>query len=442
MNKNQGIITSHTPSRQKNNLHGADFMHTANQKSKTLNRKFVKKPNFSNNINGASSKSIDGMTTAAKPNTPGRDKSAQNNFSKKPLNQKPRIRQFNKFDGLGASTKPTIQPAARPTINTTSATLAERQPASANTSTRPEPFGAHHPVSPPKPQARIIKKPTLSTRLANNPDNISIERTELSVIRSATHSRFSGASVRITAPLNRQSQPVVQPIPRQKPRLNSQPNLLQHDVDYHIEHPIARSAQNRQASRQATNQAPVLKTAREIKEEVIAETLAAAPNHHKKQVKPPTLWGKAKLIGGLSAGLISAMILTYAAYTHIPSLSIGVVNARVGVQANYPGYIPDGYRIDGPISGQDGQVQINFKSTTNDTSFKLIQVNSTWDSDALLSNYVKEKSNNHYQTDTERGIVIYSFSHGGAWMNGGILHVVEGTAQLNPEQIKRMAISL
>ncbi len=92
--------------------------------------------------------------------------------------------------------------------------------------------------------------------------------------------------------------------------------------------------------------------------------------------------------------------------------------------------------------GEEGRVQINFKSTTNDDEFKLVQVNSNWDSESLLTNYVKDKSKGHYQIDNERGISVYSYKNGGAWVSGGILHIIEGTAQLGPDQIKRIASSL
>ncbi|TWP27519.1 PEGA domain-containing protein [TM7 phylum sp. oral taxon 348] len=216
------------------------------------------------------------------------------------------------------------------------------------------------------------------------------------------------------------------------------------DSDIYTEHPIAKVAQIRQAERKniATNNKPVLKTARQIKEEVISEALANAPKQDRHQIKQPKLWGKAKLIGGLSAGLISAAAIAYTAYSQIPSFSMGIVNAQSGIQASYPGYIPGSFKVNGPIFGEEGRVQINFKSTTNDDEFKLVQVNSNWDSESLLTNYVKDKSKGHYQTDNERGISVYSYKNGGAWVSGGILHIIDGTAQLGPDQIKRIASSL
>ena len=64
MENNKGtnkILTTHTPSRPRSNIGSAGGMHISRQKSRTLNRKFVKKPNFTppqdNNLDGVIAKS-------------------------------------------------------------------------------------------------------------------------------------------------------------------------------------------------------------------------------------------------------------------------------------------------------------------------------------------------------------------------------------------------
>ena len=415
MENNKGtnkILTTHTPSRPRSNIGSAGGMHISRQKSRTLNRKFVKKPNFTppqdNNLDGVIAKS---KLEAAIKQSQSKiiTQTAQTNQS----TQKP---QNKNIERVNTAISEIVK--AQKIIEANKVRLAQTQ----------------------KPEASIIKKTTPRLKAPT-------------LLSNVDHRQAS---------LQRQGKPIIQPIQnikntplyttknspsqRTKNQTKQNQNTIHNpkDSDIYTEHPIAKVAQIRQAERKniATNNTPVLKTARQIKEEVISEALANAPKQDRHQIKQPKLWGKAKLIGGLSAGLISAAAIAYTAYSQIPSFSMGIVNAQSGIQASYPGYIPGSFKVNGPIFGEEGRVQINFKSTTNDDEFKLVQVNSNWDSESLLTNYVKDKSKGHYQTDNERGISVYSYKNGGAWVSGGILHIIEGTAQLGPDQIKRIASSL
>ena len=444
MENNKGtnkILTTHTPLRPRSNVGSAGGMHISRQKSRTLNRKFVKKPNFTppqdNNLDGVIAKS---KLEAAIKQSQSKiiTQTAQTNQSiQKPQNKN--------IERINTAISEIVK--AQKIIEANKARLAQTQ----------------------KPEASIIKKATPRLKaptLLSNVDHVNSPITAPKAANYATQSRkmiFNSTAVKHRqASLQRQGKPIIQPIqkPKNTPLYTTKNSPSQHtknqtkqnqntihnpkDSDIYTEHPIAKVAQIRQAERKniATNNTPVLKTARQIKEEVISEALANAPKQDRHQIKQPKLWGKAKLIGGLSAGLISAAAIAYTAYSQIPSFSMGIVNAQSGIQASYPGYIPGSFKVNGPIFGEEGRVQINFKSTTNDDEFKLVQVNSNWDSESLLTNYVKDKSKGHYQIDNERGISVYSYKNGGAWVSGGILHIIEGTAQLGPDQIKRIASSL
>ena len=85
---------------------------------------------------------------------------------------------------------------------------------------------------------------------------------------------------------------------------------------------------------------------------------------------------------------------------------------------------------------------MNFKATTSDANFSVNQSKSSWDSDAVLDNYVTPKAGSSYMPYTERGLTIYTYNNSAAWVNGGILYTVEGNAPLSSEQIRRIATSL
>ena len=116
--------------------------------------------------------------------------------------------------------------------------------------------------------------------------------------------------------------------------------------------------------------------------------------------------------------------------------------AQAGIDASYPSYQPDGYKLYGPVAFSDGEVRMKFTANTGSTGFALTQSRSGWDSGALLENYVKEKSNGDYTTSQEKGITVYSYQGSAAWVSGGILYTIDGDAPLSPHQIRKIATSV
>ena len=216
-----------------------------------------------------------------------------------------------------------------------------------------------------------------------------------------------------------------------------------------VAHPIARRAVLKQAQ---TKTKPVAKTvsAKEVKEAQIKKALSAkAVPQSKKQAKvakqsskkkAPSLWKKRTII---LTGIAVVALLAVLAATHIfPGLSVQVASIQSGVNASYPKYIPDGYSLSQPIRTGDGKIAITFKSNSNDTSYTLTQSSSSWDSTAVLDNLVKKEADNNYVTTRERGLTIYTYQTHAAWVNGGILYTINGSADLSGDQIRKIATSL
>lgn len=118
-----------------------------------------------------------------------------------------------------------------------------------------------------------------------------------------------------------------------------------------------------------------------------------------------------------------------------------VAAVRAGISANYPQYNPDGYHFSGPITYQPGEVNISFKSNTNPKGFVIKQKTSTWDSQAVLDNYVAKQTGT-YLTYQERGLTVYSFGNRAAWVNGGLLYTIDGDAPLSSDQLLHIATSM
>lgn len=203
----------------------------------------------------------------------------------------------------------------------------------------------------------------------------------------------------------------------------------------HVAHPVAQKAHAVHKHKAAANVVHHM-PARDTKHAELGKALVnAAPA--KEQSKP-----KRRAFNVAVASLGVLMITGYFTYVNMPNLSVRVAAAQAGIEASYPEYRPVGYRLNGPVAYQDGQVSMKFASNSSPVGFALNQSNSNWDSAALLEKYVNPRSEGKYATYNDGGLTIYTYGTDAAWVNGGIMYTVEGDASLSNEQIRRIATSM
>lgn len=231
----------------------------------------------------------------------------------------------------------------------------------------------------------------------------------------------------------------LKPVTKPVPHGTHTPTHTSISADIHRPHPIATRAHQVQAAKKTTP-AAVLPSASALKQATINEALAKAPAHHAKQHKHSA--HKQRLVGVVFGCLALVLFGGYLTYLNVPNLSVRVAAAQAGIDASYPGYQPDGYRLNGPVAYSNGQVQMKFAANTGTSDYTLKQSKSSWDSSALLENYVREKSGDEYTTSEEKGITIYSYKGNAAWVSGGILYTIDGNAPLSPDQIRKIATSV
>lgn len=140
---------------------------------------------------------------------------------------------------------------------------------------------------------------------------------------------------------------------------------------------------------------------------------------------------------------VIALLGGYIAYLNIPSISMKVAASRAGFAASLPSYTPGGYSLKGPIAYTPGQVTVDFHANTDDRSFSIKQQPTTWDSVALLENFVT-KQGKSYLTYQDRGLTIYIYNgSSAAWVNGGKMYSLEGkNSQLDTDQLLKLATSM
>ncbi len=208
----------------------------------------------------------------------------------------------------------------------------------------------------------------------------------------------------------------------------------------HVTRAHAASAAKAQVpvKRQITvNHIPAAQVKQSAIEKAVLQTQTPAKAH-----KTPFWQQKQRLTGIIAATFAIVLLGGYFTYLNMPSLSVRVAAAQAGINASYPDYRPDGYALNGPVTYSDGRVSMNFKANGSTANFTVSQSKSSWDSDAVLDNYVQPRAGQDYLPYTERGLTIYTYNNNAAWVNGGILYTIEGDAPLSSEQIRRIATSL
>lgn len=182
-----------------------------------------------------------------------------------------------------------------------------------------------------------------------------------------------------------------------------------------------------------------VKTSKEIKESAIKEAMAKQPV--KSETIKTKMNSRQKLAIMMTAGILLLVGLSCVAYLYLPSLSVKIASAQAGINAKYPKYKPDGYKIDGPVVYNDKEVAINFKANAGENKYSIKQTKSSWDSSALREKVEKE-SNGNFSTTSINGLTIYTYDYTSMWVSGGILFTIVGDADLLSDQIHRIATSL
>lgn len=206
------------------------------------------------------------------------------------------------------------------------------------------------------------------------------------------------------------------------------------------EHPFQTIAKNK---KKAANSTPL--TAKERKDRAIQQALRSVAT---MQTQPPEIAEKKSSKGkkfalAFSCSAIAVAVLGLLVYVNMPNISVQVAAIQSGISDPYPKYIPQEYSLKSATSEQDGKIILEFNNAEN-SSFNLSEEKTSWDSTALLNNYVKKEWKDKYSTLREQGVTIYVSENGSAcWVNGGILYKLQPNGNmLSKKQIRDIATSL
>lgn len=201
-----------------------------------------------------------------------------------------------------------------------------------------------------------------------------------------------------------------------------------------------------QAPSQKANPKPKAKlSSQELKKQLINKRLAEADHHLKKPQSTinKRSWLQQPLKASrLASGALAIILLAgYLTYLNMPSISVRVAAAQANVNASYPSYQPDGYKLNGPVSYQPGKVMIRFNSNSGPQDFTITERSSNWNSQSLYDNYIASQPVN-YNVTKHAGLTIYTHQNQAAWVNGGVFYTITGSAPLSTGQLTKLATSL
>lgn len=223
------------------------------------------------------------------------------------------------------------------------------------------------------------------------------------------------------------------------------PAAPKHPVDHELATQAAamKKAHAHHVRQQALAKKPI--SSRVVKEHLLEKQLAKATPAPEKVEKAPKNTPLSRHSRTLSFGLATLALFVFGAYvtySNLPNLSVQVASMNAGIDAALPKYQPNGFHITGPVAYSQGEVSVKYLENGSNAFFNLTQRTSDWDPQAALDNYVVPESNNNYATHSAQGLTVYTYGKKAVWVNGGILHIIEGTAKLSSQQIERIATSM
>jgi hypothetical protein len=162
---------------------------------------------------------------------------------------------------------------------------------------------------------------------------------------------------------------------------------------------------------------------------------AKAKNRHGKISK------KQKIIGAMAATAAVLGVLGYVGYLSVPDFSARILASQAGIDVHYPSEIIKGYAMQDASVMTDGKVSITYSDSSS--KYVITEQKSSWDSEALLNNYVMPNWGSTYSTIREKGLTIYISNYRASWVSGGLQYFIDATnAKLTNEQLRAIAISM
>lgn len=186
-------------------------------------------------------------------------------------------------------------------------------------------------------------------------------------------------------------------------------------------------------------------TAKEQKDAAIQKAIAetkSIPEPRRRQSRERVHFGFRRVVLAMACATAAVFAIVYFVNQSTPNISLKVAAMQSGIDAKYPTYVPRDYSLS-DITSENGKITLNFHNSATGESFTIIEEKSSWDSNALLTNYVRDAYGDDYSQIAEQGLTIYISGSNACWANGGVVYKLKTTSgSLTKKQIKAIAVSL
>ena len=153
-------------------------------------------------------------------------------------------------------------------------------------------------------------------------------------------------------------------------------------------------------------------------------------------------WQRSGFVAAAAMAVVLIALLGYLVHLNLPDISVRVTAMQTGIDKIYPSYVPVSYRLDGLVKEDAGRVTMNFRNDEGKT-FTLFEEKTSWDSAAVLANYVKKNWGSDYSIAKGQGLTIYISGSNAAWVNGGVLYTItDDSGSLSALDLHDIAVSL
>ncbi|MBR3236151.1 hypothetical protein IKF92_00505 [Candidatus Saccharibacteria bacterium] len=224
-----------------------------------------------------------------------------------------------------------------------------------------------------------------------------------------------------------------------------QANIIREKVTVH---PMQKRANDELRQRNQRQEEQIrMASAKELKDQAIRKALANASampedGSEMSNSKAKMQFGFGRLALALACTIIVVFGIVYFVNLNMPDISLKVAAMQTGINASYPSYVPRDFGVSG-ITSEDGKITIVFRNSKTGDEFSLIEESSSWDSNALMTNYVQPTFKDNYAIVREQGLTLYISDSNAAWVNGGIVYKLNTTSgSLTHKQIRSIAVSL
>jgi hypothetical protein len=207
---------------------------------------------------------------------------------------------------------------------------------------------------------------------------------------------------------------IIKPLPVRKQALNSQPLTTSQAIDA-VRQPKPNQRRFEKIMQQAHSheQAPV----------------SLKRHGHKK--RRLTILVVALLVM-LSGGILLAR--------NLPGIDINLASMHAGFTAKLPGYEPTGFSLIDHIKASYDQVTLTYHTSTNGRNYSVSQQVSNWDSQTLV-NFINS-TGEPMQSWQNHGNTIYKYGDHLTWVSGGVWFQIINHANLNDQQLLKIAGSM